>query len=359
LNRFNALTGFRWLAATMVFIYHNRKYWRELLPVEVIRLFNEFHTGVALFFVLSGFLIAYTYADAPMRSGKAYSRYILLRMARIMPLYWLILTVYYLDASYGKGHITWLTYSLAHGFSNTDNLDGIAQAWSLNVEMTFYLLAPMLCLLQRKHLLYLVAALLLLFIISWEAGEIWRQANANPKSFFYPISFITTSIFAGRSTEFLAGMLLAAALRKGQAGWLQKLPHKTLYGFIGIFLTTYISGLFQLTIYEHGSDYTGGMLLQKIILPFFTVVALAGLMYERTWLQRFFASRLLVLLGNASFAFYLVHFSYVNIKLKDYFLLPDRNFTILWLIAIVLYLCFEKPVYNFCRKKLKEKKING
>jgi peptidoglycan/LPS O-acetylase OafA/YrhL len=353
LNRFNALTGFRCLAACMVFVYHNRKYWREQLPAEILRLFNEFHIGVALFFVLSGFLIAYTYADEPLRTGRAYTRYILLRLARIMPLYWLILTFYYIDPAYGKGNASWLTYSLAHGFSNTENLDGIAQAWSLNVEMTFYVLAPLLCLLQRRHMLYLAGALLLLAGTSWAAGEIWHHANGNPRQFFYPFSFILTSIFPGRSTEFLAGMLLAGAVRNRQTNWLLKLPHKTLYGFLGIFLTAYVSGLFQHSIYDHGSDYTGGMLLNKIVLPFFTVTALAGLIYERTWLQHFFSSRLLVLLGNTSFAFYLVHVSYVNMKLKDYFLLPDRNFAALWLIAILLYFAFEKPVYDFCRKKLK------
>jgi peptidoglycan/LPS O-acetylase OafA/YrhL len=353
LNKFNALTGFRCLAASMVFVFHNRKYWRDNLPAEIVRLLNEFHIGVALFFVLSGFLIAYTYAAAPAQSGRAYTRYMLLRLARIMPLYWLILTVYYLDAGYGRGHSTWLTYSLLHGFSNTANLDGIAQAWSLTVEMTFYLLAPLLCLLQRRHLLYLISALVLLLVISWETGEIWKRVNGNPRQFFYPLQFITTALFPGRSTEFLAGMLLAAALRKGKHNWLLQLRHKTSYGFLGIFLTAYVSGLFQHTVYEQASDHAGGMLLQKIVLPFFTVIALAGLMYERTWLQRFFASRLLVLLGNASFAFYLVHFSYVNMKMKDYFLLPDRNFTALWLISIALYLIFEKPVYDFCRKRLK------
>jgi peptidoglycan/LPS O-acetylase OafA/YrhL len=69
----------------MVFVYHNRKYWLADLHPQVFRFFNEFHIGVALFFVLSGFLIAYTYNDQPMHSGKAYTRYILLRLARILP----------------------------------------------------------------------------------------------------------------------------------------------------------------------------------------------------------------------------------------------------------------------------------
>ncbi|MBL7748680.1 MAG: hypothetical protein JNM19_14685, partial [Chitinophagaceae bacterium] len=65
MKRFDALTGFRCLAACLVFVYHNRKYWADAIHPELLRLFNEFHIGVALFFVLSGFLISYTYADAP------------------------------------------------------------------------------------------------------------------------------------------------------------------------------------------------------------------------------------------------------------------------------------------------------
>ena len=92
------------------------------------------------------------------------------------------------------------------------------------------------------------------------------------------------------------------------------------------------------------------MILQLLVLPVFVAIALAGLIYEETWLQKFFESKVMVLLGNASFAFYLIHISYVNIKLRELFLLPDRNFVVLWLIAIVLYLLFEKPIYNGYRK---------
>ena len=105
------------------------------------------------------------------------------------------------------------------------------------------------------------------------------------------------------------------------------------------------------------------MILQLLILPIFVAISLAGLIYEKNWLQKFFSSPVLVLLGNASYAFYLIHISYVNIKVKQWFLLPDRNFIVLWLIAIVLYLVVEKPVYNVYRKWLKKepyiKKLSG
>jgi peptidoglycan/LPS O-acetylase OafA/YrhL len=337
----------------MVFVYHNRKYWRQQLPAEWLRFFNEWYSGVSLFFVLSGFLIAYTYSHKPMQSGGAYSQYLLQRMARILPLYWLILGIYYLDPAYGSGKSTLLTWTLAHGFSDKLNLDGIAQAWSLSVEMSFYLLAPLLCLLQRKHLGYLLGALALLLAMAWGTGKVWQRVNGNPQHFFYPFSFVLNATFPGRAIEFLAGMLLATAVQR-QATWITRCRYKTALGFVGMMLTIYGIGFFQKDIYSHGNERPGGLLLHHLVLPGFVVLALAGLMYERTWLQRFFASRPLLLLGNASFAFYLVHISYVNLKLKEYLLLPDHNFILLWLLSIALYLLFEKPVYELCRKLLKK-----
>lgn len=355
-RHFNALTGFRCLAACLVFLYHNRKYWRDSLHPELMRLLNEFHIGVSLFFVLSGFLIAYTYAAEPLQSAKSYAKYFSIRFVRIMPVYWLILTAYYLDPAFGKMQFSWLTYSLFHGFSDVHNLDAISQAWSLNIEMTFYLLAPLLCLLQKKHLLYLAGFLALLFLGTWGIGTYWHHVNGNPYRWLYPVHFVLTGTFPGRCVEFAAGMLLAYQMRNNKTQFIEKFRFKTVIGFAGILITAWCIGLFQPNIFTQGSDETGGMILQLLVLPVFVATALAGLIYEKTWLQKFFASKILVLLGNASFAFYLIHISYVSIKLRELFLLPDRNFVVLWLIAIVLYLLFEKPVYNGYRKWLNRSK---
>ena len=130
-DRFDALTGIRCVAASMIFLYHNRKYWRDLLGHNITSFVNELHIGVSIFFVLSGFLIAYTYRELPIKSFKDYLHYAIKRMARIFPVYWLLLTSYYFDDNFGKYDFSWLTYSLFHGFSERHNLDGISQAWSL------------------------------------------------------------------------------------------------------------------------------------------------------------------------------------------------------------------------------------
>ena len=350
-GKFSSLTGIRFIAVCLVFIYHNRKYWRDSLHPELIRLFNEFHVGVSLFFVLSGFLIAFTYEDKPLQSRSSYLKYILVRCARIMPLYWLILTIYYLDKHYGNFQFSILTYSLVHGFSDAHNLDGIAQAWSLTVEMSFYLLAPLLFFIQKKNIWLLLMVLILLYAMFWGMGTFWHYLNNNPQRFFSPSEFLLLNSFPGRSTEFLGGMLLAT-LVKQKSAWFQKMPYKTVIGFSLMFLTIYAIGWFQKDIYDHGYSNPMGMLLSKTLLPISMVMVLAGLIYEDTWINKILGSKLIVLLGNASFAFYLVHISYVNLKIKDWYTFPDRNFLVLWIISILLYQYFESPIYHYSRKLL-------
>ena len=48
-----ALTGVRAIAAFMVFFHHFNQ---ASFPYPIYRVLNEFHTGVTVFFVLSGFL---------------------------------------------------------------------------------------------------------------------------------------------------------------------------------------------------------------------------------------------------------------------------------------------------------------
>lgn len=56
---FPALTGVRAIAAYMVFIHHYKLFPGSFVGKRMFYFFNEFHTGVTFFFVLSGFFIAY------------------------------------------------------------------------------------------------------------------------------------------------------------------------------------------------------------------------------------------------------------------------------------------------------------
>ncbi len=355
-EKFDALTGARWLFASLVFVYHNRKYWRTGTNKYLLQLMNEMHIGVSLFFVLSGFLIAYKY-NSPGNKVFHYGRYASLRAARILPLYWLLLLISYIDWGFPKTiYQTVITFTLAHGFSNSHNLDGIAQAWSLTVEMTFYIFAPLIFFLWNKNIFKAVFMLLLLFAVACSIGYIWHKANGNKDEYFYPVHFVLHSTFFGRFTEFLAGVWLASVVHKTLPDPYKKIKHKTYIGFAGIFISLFAISFFQPDIFHHGYDNITGAILMYTLIPFFAILWLYGLVKEQTIMQQLFSTKLFVLLGNASFAFYLIHISYVNLRIKAWKLFPDRNFILLWLLSIVLYLLFEKPVNDLFRRFVNRKK---
>jgi len=354
-THFKALTGIRAIAAIMIFLYHNRKYWKDDLHPELFRFCNELNLGVPLFFVLSGFLIANNYGIQPASSFGHYKNYIMQRIVRIMPLYWLLLTCYYLDPRFGKFHFSIPHYLLLHGFSFKHSLDAIAQSWSLTVEMTFYAFAPVLLVLLYKKWMYLLGFLVALFLVSIGIGVFWNSVNGNTSCYMYPVDFVLMGTFAGQSIFFAAGILLSYYAKQFQSLPFQK--HATSIGALGFIITLYCIGLFQESRVDHGTNHWPGKLLFFIVVPFFITMLFQGLMTQRTYLQRLLSSKIMMVLGNASFAFYLVHISYANLKIKSVVFFPDRNFVLLWMVSIALYYGFEKPIYDYYRKITKKPQL--
>lgn len=359
-HRFNALTGLRAVAAIMVFLYHNRKPWIGYLPDPVIRLLNEFHCGVSVFFVLSGFLIAYTYAEKPAEGAKAYSDYILVRLVRIFPVYLLLISVKYIDLGFPSASETAVTYTLTQGLFSDYSLSGIPQAWSLTTELCFYLLAPFIVLMANRNgyraFLFLLALLALTLLLGWGL----HAAGQNKHGFLYDPAFVFNTVFSGRFFEFFCGIGLALLLKgRWHHSFTESLRYKTLWGVLGLFLTIAGIACFQGSIWTHGIDKWGGIILRNCLLPLATALLIFGLIQERTWLQWLLGNRVAVLLGNASFIFYLVHINYVNTRLWKWHIFPDRNFTLLWIVSITIYLLVEKPVYEGLKKLIRGKKASS
>jgi peptidoglycan/LPS O-acetylase OafA/YrhL len=349
-QQFLSLTGIRFIAASMVFAYHNRKYWRGDVPDWLLRLLNEGHMGVTLFFVLSGFLIAYTYGNQPIADKRSYLSYLLTRLARVFPLYWIILSLSYFDNGFPDASSAIRTYSLFHAFSDLHSLDGIAQSWTLNLELCFYALAPFIFTWMADKPVKAWIYTALLFLPAWLTGYIWHAANGNPDSFLWPASFLLHGTFFGRFPEFLTGVMLAIFLKRNLNSNNLSTPRNSISGFAGMVFSLWLMGQMQPDIFHHGADHPLGPLMRSVAFPAFAALFMYGLITEKTYVSRFLSSRLIVLLGNASFAFYLIHISYVNLKIKSWHLFADRNYILLWLVSIAIYLLIEKPIYWQCRK---------
>lgn len=108
--------------------------------------------GVALFFVLSGFLLSRQWlVRAQHGSGRpAIGTYVLKRVLRIWPVYVVavVLALTFLEENKGRGPTEWLTTLLMLDIYVGDHLPaGLSQMWSLATEVAFYVVLPLLMLL--------------------------------------------------------------------------------------------------------------------------------------------------------------------------------------------------------------------
>ncbi|GAB3997518.1 acyltransferase family protein [Nocardioides marmoraquaticus] len=108
--------------------------------------------GVAIFFVLSGFLLSRPWFAAAQRGGPrpATGRYLWHRVLRIVPLYvvTVVLALTFVTQDPSRGPLKWLTTLLMLDTYVADALPaGLTQMWSLSVEVAFYLLLPLVMLL--------------------------------------------------------------------------------------------------------------------------------------------------------------------------------------------------------------------
>ncbi len=100
--------------------------------------------GVALFFVLSGFLLTRAWARAAGTGAPApdLRRYLTRRAARILPAYWVVLVAVLLTtASEASRAAATSNVALVQVYTG-DLLPGFTQTWSLCTEVAFYLVLP-------------------------------------------------------------------------------------------------------------------------------------------------------------------------------------------------------------------------
>ena len=112
-------------------------------------LLSRLDVGVAVFFVLSGFLLSRPHlARAVVRlPGPSTGRYYWKRLLRIYPVYvvTVVIALTLIPANDGAGPRQWVsTLLLANSYSGDRLPQGLTQMWSLAVEAAFYLVLPAL-----------------------------------------------------------------------------------------------------------------------------------------------------------------------------------------------------------------------
>jgi len=147
-QRFELFESLRAIAALSVLVFHTAGWAGVNLFAWYGAFTSKLHVGVTLFFLISGFLLYRPHA-VQILGGPAAPHpgdYALRRAFRILPAYWVALTL--LGVWPGLGGVFtknwWVYYGLLQSYSQNWSMRGIGVAWSLSVEMAFYVLLPLL-----------------------------------------------------------------------------------------------------------------------------------------------------------------------------------------------------------------------
>lgn len=351
-NYFPALTGIRAIGAYMVYIVHTDPFSVKRFGQVVFDFFDEFHVGVTIFFVLSGFLIAYNYFDDENLNFK---KYFINRFARIYPMYFLLTTLTFIFFAFSefKNSIAdfWIYLSnitFLRGFSDIYKHTGLGQGWTLTVEEMFYILAPLLFILIKKNKLFLFLTPLFVFSVGLVLVEIFK--NKDFFGFMQNNQFMIELTFFGRCFEFFVGIGLALFIKKNT----KTLNFKqfTYFGIFGISISIYLISILKGTS-NSGMNTNLGLFINTIVLPIFGIAPLFyGLVFEKTWISKILESNLFQLLGKSSYVFYLIHLSFIATFIYSITNNYIFNFMLLNILAIVFYKYIEKPSNIYLKKIL-------
>jgi peptidoglycan/LPS O-acetylase OafA/YrhL len=353
---FPQLTGVRALAAWSVFNYHFNSFspavvgdWVYRFTGDwVYRFTEEMYLGVNIFYVLSGFLIYHRYEPllvaGTRRELAVYARN---RVARIYPVYWLLLLGGYVVAGFPDTLTCLATLTLTHAFFPTLVHAGIPQAWTLTIEETFYFSAPLLFW-GARHV-GLLGTCLAVAALGWVL----------PAAGIGTVDHVLGRTLCGAIGCFGCGMALARTFERRQGRPLLGTGPWLTYGGLAV-AALLVLGMSRLSPLveaslppgneRHGRDHPLGALAMFTLFPALVAVVFYGLLTERSRLCAWLGTRTAVLLGGASYSFYLLHLGALQ---GWWFEHVSDNYLVAFLVcnalAIGLYLLYEKPMARWIR----------
>jgi peptidoglycan/LPS O-acetylase OafA/YrhL len=331
-NYVPALTGVRAMAAYLVFISHYCYIFDANFPHIVQRFFGEFHIGVSIFFVLSGFLITFRYYNKFERLSKDwFLQYLKNRVARIYPMYFLLTVaafVYYFitkdpsivggatNAGISPIALLIMNITFVRGFFFQFWNTGISQGWSLTVEECFYFSAPIIFLIAKRYgKFYIQPVVITLFAIIM----VLIFSHVNWHGFFGNFQFVMVFTFFGRCFEFFVGVQLAKIILKKGLERNSKIPF-TYGGFVLIFVCVFVMALQPIPKgWAAGLESPIGIITNNYFLCVAVALFFYGILTESTKFKSFLALPFIELLGKSSYIFYLVHLGWMDTLIKNAF----------------------------------------
>ena len=218
--RLEGIDILRGIAVLLVLVYH----FFAIFQLYDHTWFSYIHyfglLGVALFFIISGFLIFRAIEQSRERFGNinGLKRYALHRIFRIVPAYYfnflivLILAPLVIDTAYfySQGFLKQIAAHLLFVpfFIYRDTGFGINGAyWTLNIEMLWYLAAPLMLLLLKNIRSFVVFAILSLSYFVWIDAGMFHSPIPDSTLYANYLSFQ----LPGQMLYFLGGFMLLSS----------------------------------------------------------------------------------------------------------------------------------------------------
>ncbi|PYM24046.1 MAG: hypothetical protein DMD80_24610 [Candidatus Rokuibacteriota bacterium] len=298
----SGLTGVRFYAALFVYWYHVILIIPGMYALAGRSLFlDAAEGGVSFFFVLSGFILTYNYADV-FRDGisaASYKRFIWDRLTKIYPVHFLALLLVLPIATLSPQlRLDWRAVPLhllllqcfwpssTPAFSSYLNVP----SWSISCEWFFYLLGPVVMFLasgnRRRWVLVAV-------VMAYACGLglfLWHGQSDEAR--FYFVSRFAPSRFV----EFLLGVFLARVFLTSSG---QKLA-----GVSGLAQAT---GIGLLIAGAMSRPYVPWPLWGGLLYVPGSILLVLGLAHDRGFFVAHLSRPWLNLLGRATFSLYLIH----------------------------------------------------
>lgn len=354
------LTSLRFFAAAMIVVHHiqGRFGLPEFFPGAALG------QGVSFFFVLSGFILTYVYYGEKIQ----YSRFMKNRFLRIYPLHIVTLFGAILFSPLATTDLQESPIALLMNLLLLQSFFGISEfamtfnspAWSISTELGFYLLFPILLLFIRRAIVIFSTIIMALFLF----GYLMIYLGMEAEQYFW--SFMHTHPL-GRLPEFVAGIIAGRVF----------LQHRDSLNELGvekrrlianaleiglllacIWLILNLRELVQPLLQIAGLDFVV-YFLRSGLFPLFMVLIIiyaagSGIV------SKLLSHRILVFLGEISFALYLVH----QIVIRAFVFNPDlsaalnpyQTLGVILLLSLslsaVAYLWVENPARLLARADL-------
>src|SRR5215211_5159432 len=152
--RFPLMDSLRAVAALMVLVTHTGFLSGANGSTFYGPYLARFDIGVTIFFLLSGFLLYRPFVSARLgeRDRPTIPGYTRRRLLRILPAYWLALTVlaFWPGLTQMWEPHDWVYYGLVQIYFPQWIAGGLLPAWSLAIEISFYAALPLIVLLMER-----------------------------------------------------------------------------------------------------------------------------------------------------------------------------------------------------------------